>query len=142
MTPIISVADLPAPPSPDPANLVPPPRFSTATFGSYQPQHASQLEARARVQEFIEGRPWRHKAAGPGGRAGGAAPRDGSATQGGAGRRGSETQRTPPTRSTSPLRSLWDWARPPRRTAGAGIYLDGGFGVGKTHLLVAAFAEA
>src|SRR5690606_33969448 len=26
--------------------------------------------------------------------------------------------------------------------SGAGIYLDGGFGVGKTHLLAAAFAEA
>lgn len=40
------------------------------------------------------------------------------------------------------------WPRPawlggrPQRPVGAGIYLDGGFGVGKTHLLAAAFAEA
>jgi cell division protein ZapE len=119
VTPIISVADLPAPPPPDPANLVPPPRFSTATFGSYQPQHASQLATRTRLQEFIEGRPWRHKATSPTAPPGGAAPRPSSA-----------------------LRTLWERARQPKRSAGAGIYLDGGFGVGKTHLLVAAYAEA
>jgi cell division protein ZapE len=120
VTPIISVADLPAPPPPDPANLVPPPRFNTATFGSYQPQHASQLEARARLQEFIEGRPWRHKTA----------------------TRGAATRGASPHRPGAALRSLWERTRPPRRGTGAGVYLDGGFGVGKTHLLVAAYAEA
>lgn len=113
MTPLINVADLQAPPPPDLANLVPPPRFSTATFASYQPQHPSQLEARTRLQEFIEGRQWSHR----GGTV--AAPNSGSA-----------------------LQRWWERARPPRRGAGAGIYLDGGFGVGKTHLLVAAYAEA
>lgn len=125
MTPLISVADLPAPPPPDPANLVPPPRFSTATFASYQPQHASQLEARARLQEFIEGRPWSHRGTGAAG----------SATA-------SVAVRTAADAAGSALQRWWERARPPKRSAGAGIYLDGGFGVGKTHLLVAAYAEA
>ena len=42
----------------------------------------------------------------------------------------------PPTR-----RGLLPWTRR-RRERGAGLYLDGGFGVGKTHLLAAAYAEA
>lgn len=113
MTPLISVADLPAPAPPDPANLVPPPRFKSATFASYQPQHASQLAARARLQEFIESRSWRHRGA-----------------------------TAPDTANGSALQRWWERARPPKRTAGAGIYLDGGFGVGKTHLLVAAYTEA
>ena len=109
----MSVADLQAPPPPDPAHLVPPPRFSTATFASYQPQHDSQLAARTRLQEFIEGRQWSHR---------------------------SSTAAGLP--SGSALQRWWERARPARRSAGAGIYLDGGFGVGKTHLLVAAYAEA
>lgn len=38
-------------------------------------------------------------------------------------------------------RRLLPWPRRGRRP-GAGLYLDGGFGVGKTHLLAAAYAEA
>ena len=106
MTALISVADLHAPPPPDPANLVPPPRFSGASFASYQPQHASQIEARTRLQEFIESRSWRHRDGKPAGA------------------------------------RWWDLGRGTRCPTGAGIYLDGGFGVGKTHLLVAAYAEA
>ena len=41
----------------------------------------------------------------------------------------------------APARRLLPW--PPRRPQrGAGLYLDGGFGVGKTHLLAAAYADA
>jgi cell division protein ZapE len=35
----------------------------------------------------------------------------------------------------------WPWRRPPE-APGQGLYLDGGFGVGKTHLLAAAYHEA
>ncbi len=40
---------------------------------------------------------------------------------------------------TGPRLLRWTRRRPP---PGAGLYLDGGFGVGKTHLLAAAYAEA
>ena len=92
---------------------MPPPRFSTATFASYEPQHATHLAARVRLQEFIEARQWSHRGPQAGGPGGGSA-----------------------------IQRWWTRARPPRRDAGAGIYLDGGFGVGKTHLLVAAYAAA
>jgi len=127
VTALISVADLPAPPPPDPANLVPPPRFAAASFASYQPQHASQVEARSRLQEFIESRAWRHKSA----------ARERTAA------RHSRAARSDPRAGGR----WWDLTRLARRpsgppSTGAGIYLDGGFGVGKTHLLVAAYAEA
>lgn len=37
-----------------------------------------------------------------------------------------------------PVRGRWPWSAP-RRSGPAGLYLDGGFGVGKTHLLAAAW---
>jgi len=91
------------------------------------------MEARARLQEFIEGRPWSHRGAGVAGFAAG--PAAGSAAGPAAGPAAGHT-------AGSALQRWWERARPPRRSAGAGIYLDGGFGVGKTHLLVAAYAEA
>lgn len=80
-----------AKPLPD---LTPPPRFGSATFDSYRPQHPSQQAALERVTRFVA-----HSGQGQGFR--------------------------------------WFWQRP---EAGRGLYLDGGFGVGKTHLLAAAYA--
>ena len=39
------------------------------------------------------------------------------------------------------MRSWWPW-RKPNGPTGAGLFLDGGFGVGKTHLLASAYALA
>lgn len=36
----------------------------------------------------------------------------------------------------------WPWRRLPEPSPGRGLYLDGGFGVGKTHLLAAAYHES
>lgn len=112
--PFLEVSDLAAPPPPDPAKLVPPPRFAGVSFANYVPQHPTQTAARQRLQEFIESR---HFA--------------------GADR---STDELPSRRPWSRLARFGRPARPVR--AGAGIYLDGGFGVGKTHLLAAAYAEA
>jgi cell division protein ZapE len=42
----------------------------------------------------------------------------------------------------SALQKIQAWLRPGFKRTSKGLYLDGGFGVGKTHLLVAAFLEA
>lgn len=72
-------------------DFCPPPRFQATDFDGYAPQHASQQQALAAVQRFIE-----------------------------------------PQRS-----ARWFWQKRP--TGPLGLYLDGGFGVGKTHLLAAAY---
>lgn len=124
MPSFIGVSDLQPPPPPDPAKLLPPPRFRGVSFASYQPQHSSQHEARTRLQEFIDSRHGEKRAG---------AERAASRLPGTAA--GAGTARRP-------------WSRPAwlggatNRPRGAGIYLDGGFGVGKTHLLASAFAEA
>ncbi|GAA1501106.1 cell division protein ZapE [Streptomyces synnematoformans] len=94
------------------AELVPPPRFDAVRFATYVPDPArpSQAEAVRALTAF---------AAGLGGGAtavsGGTPASEGVA--GGGGRR------------------PW-WRRAPKEPAGPrGVYLDGGFGVGKTHLL-------
>jgi cell division protein ZapE len=74
------------------AGLVPPPRFDGVRFGSYEPAHPTQAEARDRLQALA-------------GRLSGPARRRGLL--------GARRRRPPP----------------------ASVYLDGGFGVGKTHLL-------
>lgn len=128
MTRLISVADLQAPAAPDARSLRPPPRFAEVAFETYHPQHPSQTAARDSVREFVLGRQWRHRreladqhrrsAAGSrrslGGRTGTPGPR---------------------------LRTWWPFGGHEQQS-GAGLYLDGGFGVGKTHLLAAAFAAA
>ncbi|WP_371499809.1 cell division protein ZapE [Kitasatospora sp. NBC_00374] len=80
------------------AEMVPPPRFTGVSFGSYLPDSTqpSQYEAVQVLEQF---------AAGLNGAAGGA-----------------------------PKRS-WFRRSAPVPTGPAGIYLDGGYGVGKTHLL-------
>ena len=112
--PLLTASDLAAPPPPDAARLVPPPRFANVSFAGYQPQHPTQSEARNRLQEFIEARHF----------------------SGAAGARREATPRRPWSR----LARLGRSQRP--RGTGAGIYLDGGFGVGKTHLLASAYAAA
>ena len=91
MTDVLALRDLPAPDHALPS-FVPPPRFGTTTFGTYEPQHASQQKALERTRAFVK-----------------------------------ETHES----------GRWFWQKPPR---GKGLYLDGGFGVGKTHLLAAAYA--
>ncbi|HZJ10583.1 MAG TPA: cell division protein ZapE, partial [Trueperaceae bacterium] len=117
---LIGPSDLTPPPPPDPARLVPPPRFATVSFANYQPQHPSQSEARTRLQEFIDAR-----------HAGGRVGADGGGATGG------QVAKRAWSRLTRLARG-----EPSRRRQGAGIYLDGGFGVGKTHLLASAFSEA
>jgi len=110
----VSVVELQPPAAPEARDLRPPPRFKAVTFAAYQPQDASQQRASERVKEFVEARPWRHRLAKPG------------------------SARSNWLRAPTPQRAGADKpAAAPR-----GLYLDGGFGVGKTHLLASAFAEA
>jgi cell division protein ZapE len=96
------LADLPSPANLDLDTLVPPPRFGTVTFSSFEPLHPSQADAKRRIEEAA------------------AAATD---------------ERTAP--GWSP-----PWGRRRARQPGRGLYLDGGFGVGKTHLLAAAYHAA
>ena len=114
VSPILAVSDLATPPPPDPTKLVPPPRFANVSFANYEPQHPTQSEARNRLQEFIEARHF----------SGQLRPSPEPAAR----------------RAWSRLVRLGRPERPQRE--GAGIYLDGGFGVGKTHLLASAYAAA
>jgi cell division protein ZapE len=93
------LADLPSPARLDLADLVPPPRFGTVAFDSFEPRHPSQATAKRVVEE--------------------------------AARRVVDAVPSPPWG--------WPWARRRAPIAGRGLYLDGGFGVGKTHLLAAAY---
>ena len=103
MPSLIGPADLAPPQPPDPAHLIPPPRFGKVSFATYQPQDPSQQAARERLQAFVGSRTWGLHVARP----------------------------------------AWPFARRgKRRSSGSGIYLDGGFGVGKTHLLASAYGEA
>jgi cell division protein ZapE len=88
-----SLHDLIPPDVPATTDWVPPPRFGRVSFGSYTPDHPSQVAGLASVRAFVE---------------------------------------DPPT----PPRWWWPRRRPP---TGTGLYLDGGFGVGKTHLMAAAW---
>lgn len=116
MTHVLTVDQLEPPPPPSVRDLRPPPRFAGVAFETYAPQDPTQAAARDRLQEFVLGRRWRHEVPGPD-----------------AGR---------PGRPVLQARALrWPWQRPSPQ-AGAGLYLDGGFGVGKTHLLAAAYAAA
>lgn len=96
------------------ATLVPPPQFENASFESYRPdpQHPSQEEARATLREFASFQPRQraHKS-----------PRSFF----GFGRR---KQKTPTASQSTASQGA---------PSQAGVYLDGGFGVGKTHLLAA-----
>jgi cell division protein ZapE len=74
--------------------LLPPPRFGTASFETYQPRHPSQQAALEITRQLA-----------------------------------SEPPHSP--------RFALPWRRQQR--AGRGVYLDGSFGVGKTHLLAATF---
>lgn len=114
MTRTVTVDQLEPPPPPSLRDLRPPPRFAGVAFETYAPQDPTQFAARDRLQEFVLGRAWRHE----------------EATRRAAG---------PPARQTRALR--WPWRRQAPQP-GAGLYLDGGFGVGKTHLLAAAYAAA
>ena len=92
------------------AQLVPPPRFASVSFGSFQPDPAqpSQAAATGRLQAFV-----------------------------------AQMDRPAPRRRwfrpARPARS----AGPARPAAGQGaVYLDGGYGVGKTHLLASLWHAA
>ncbi|MFJ3790758.1 cell division protein ZapE [Kitasatospora sp. NPDC090091] len=87
------------------AEMVPPPRFSDVSFGTYLPDpgQPSQYEAVQVLEQF----------------AGGLNGADGSA----------------------PRRS-WFRRSAPAPTGPAGVYLDGGYGVGKTHLLASLWHAA
>ncbi len=126
MPDVLNAADLKAPPAPALTELRPPPRFKTVTFAAYQPQDQSQHAASGRIREFVESRPWSQRSQ----RAAKPARRSVATGRGGQG-------------GASWLRAL---TQPRAHAAGArrrqGLYLDGGFGVGKTHLLASAFAEA
>ncbi|MEO3762033.1 cell division protein ZapE [Streptomyces sp. B8F3] len=94
------------------AELVPPPRFDAVRFSTYVPDPArpSQAEAVRALAAFAAG-------------LGGGAVRRGGGTPAGEGVAGGGGRRP------------W-WRRAPKEPAGPrGVYLDGGFGVGKTHLL-------
>jgi len=126
VTRLISVADLEAPAPTDARSLRPPPRFAEVAFETYHPQHPSQTAARDSVHEFVLSRQWRHRVG-----AAKAAATAGRRAQAGPGR-GQGQRRRP---------AWWPFAGNERQ-AGAGLYLDGGFGVGKTHLLASAYAAA
>lgn len=81
------------------AEMVPPPRFSLVSFGTYLPDSTqpSQYEAVQVLEEFAAGLNHAHGAGAP--------------------KRG------------------WFRRSAPAPTGPAGVYLDGGYGVGKTHLL-------
>lgn len=90
----------------------PPPRFSDVTFATYVPQDPSQSGARERLTGILQSRAWRTSAA--------------------------ETGRG---KARGERRPAWPWQRR-QSEQGTGLYLDGGFGVGKTHLLASAFSAA
>jgi cell division protein ZapE len=93
------------------AELVPPPRFADARFETFVPDAAYPSQAAAR--DLLAG--WdAQDAAGVGGR-----PGAGRGIRGGLRGGGGLLRRSRPA------------------PAGSGVYLDGGFGVGKTHLLAA-----
>ena len=97
------------------AEMVPPPRFDAVRFDTYvpDPQQPSQTEAVEVLSSFADG-----LAAG------------GSAKPGGTGRFGW-------------LRRSGKGARAGRSSGGPnGVYLDGGYGVGKTHLLASVWHAA
>lgn len=96
------------------ANLVPPPQFHSATFDSYMPDvaHPSQGQARTLLQKFVSGV--------------GNAPAKSSSGFFGFGRKKQAAAPVADTEITVPAGKQ-------------GVYLDGGFGVGKTHLLAAAW---
>jgi cell division protein ZapE len=102
------------------ATLRPPPRFTGARFSTYrpdpaEPSQAAALDAVARFQERLVGSARGARRLRTGARAGG--PGAGAGGPGAA------------------LRGLL--GRASRSAGPPGIYLDGGFGVGKTHLLSA-----
>ena len=130
MTRLISVADLQAPAQTDARSLRPPPRFAEVAFETYHPQHPSQTAARDTVSEFVLGRQWRHRRA--------AAAEQEQARPVGGRRLGGHARTA---RGSRKRKGWWPFAGNEPQ-AGAGLYLDGGFGVGKTHLLAAAFAAA
>ncbi|MDT3396444.1 cell division protein ZapE [Streptomyces sp. B1866] len=101
------------------AGLVPPPRFADVSFGSYvpDPSQPSQAAAVRALDAFAA-------SLGPGRRGSGA---DRGDREGRAGRRA----RWWPARS-----------RPAPPGEARGVYLDGGFGVGKTHLLASLWHAA
>nr|WP_166986393.1 cell division protein ZapE [Canibacter zhoujuaniae] len=101
------------------ATLTPPPQFATATFDSYKPDpaHSSQSEARQLLRNFVAGvgsQPLQEKRGGFFGF--GRKKKQGVAEE--------AAQLAPAV--TVPAGKM-------------GVYLDGGFGVGKTHLLAAAW---
>ena len=107
------------------ARFVPPPRFADVSFASFVPNsdHPSQAAALAELEAF----------------AGELTPAAGSKPARAAG--GGLFRRRPVLPPTAP-----DRARPPRRQEQGqqptGRYLDGGFGVGKTHLLASVWHAA
>lgn len=129
MTRLIRVADLAAPAQTDARSLRPPPRFAEVAFETYHPQHPSQSAARDIVREFVLGRQWSHRREAAAGN--GLGVLGGLRRQGGEGAVGGKKRR----------RHWWPFTGSEPQ-AGAGLYLDGGFGVGKTHLLASAFAAA
>ncbi len=95
------------------ADLVPPPRFAQARFATYEPDPAQPSQAAARAR--LE--------------------RFAAATGAGADDRGRGG-------GLARLLGRRDTSRGGTADAAQGVYLDGGFGVGKTHLLTAAWHEA
>ncbi|WP_344438284.1 cell division protein ZapE [Kitasatospora nipponensis] len=86
------------------AEMVPPPRFSGVSFGSYLPDttQPSQYEAVRVLEEFAAGL----------------------------------------NAAAAPARRGWFRRGAPAATGPAGVYLDGGYGVGKTHLLASLWHAA
>ncbi len=113
MTQLLRVDQLLPPAPPSLKDLRPPRRFAGVAFETYEPQHPTQAAARDLLREFVLGRPWRHRP------------------------RAAARQRA--SRHHAP--SWWPWPLA-KAEPGAGLYLDGGFGVGKTHLLAATYAAA
>jgi len=123
VTRTIGLADLQPAAQTDARSLRPPPRFAEVAFETYHPQHPSQEAARDKVREFVLGRQWRHR------------------------REAADELRRSTVRTTGRAaarrgaRAWWPFQTQTPQ-AGAGLYLDGGFGVGKTHLLASAYAAA
>jgi len=101
-------------------------------FETYHPQHPSQSAARDSVREFVLGRQWHHRREAVGRQRPPAL---------GVGRR-SSGEGNGRLSGVRPRRRHWWPFGAEEHKAGAGLYLDGGFGVGKTHLLASAFAAA
>lgn len=93
------------------AALVPPPLFADVSFDSYRPDpdQPSQHAALAALRQFAER----------------------------VGQRPKQRNVPSPPRVPPPRRLLLPRRRGPMPPPGAGVYLDGGFGTGKTHLLAA-----